>query len=180
MLSAWADGDIHTILPWSNGRLSPGDCRLNKFHNNKGTDVTADLSPLLSTLSSLSGWYCLNRLFRNMRWDRWGGSTNEEVTMFDSVCGFLHWNTWVYMAWNKDRKTFTFWSTVLILYIYIYSIVLTWLVQDQSFLYKVLFILIFYWLVLNITIFKVLFLTRRRRRRREYLMSQVCRRGTKG
>lgn len=72
MLSAWADHHIHTILPWSNGRLSPGDCRLSKFHNNKGTDVTADLPPLLSMLSSLSGWYCLNRLLRTWTWDRKG------------------------------------------------------------------------------------------------------------
>lgn len=67
MMSVWADF-IYTTLPWSNGRLSPGDCRLNKFHNSKGTDVIADLLPL-SLPSSLSGRYCFNRLFGNMRWN---------------------------------------------------------------------------------------------------------------
>lgn len=57
-----AVGSVHTVLPWSSGRLSPGDCRLSRFHSSSGTDVTADLPPLLSVLSSLRGWYCLNRL----------------------------------------------------------------------------------------------------------------------
>lgn len=68
---------IHTILPWSNGRLSPGDCRLNRFHNNRGTEVTAELPPLLLPPSSLSGWYCLNRLFGNARYES-GEETNNK------------------------------------------------------------------------------------------------------
>lgn len=67
MLFAFADYYIQTTLPWSSGRLSPGDCRLSKFHNNKGIDVTAEPPPLVSSWSSLSGWYCLNRLFADTK-----------------------------------------------------------------------------------------------------------------
>lgn len=114
MLGAWADEDIHTILPWRSGRLSPGDCRLSKFHNNKGTDVTPELPPLLTPWSSLSGWYCLNRLTHGT------GETGEVKCI--SICGYVSFTDpltfllappWSWYLWLWWKRVDSFWMDAM-------------------------------------------------------------------